>query len=274
MGYFAGSVCLVTGGASGIGKALCAELARRGARVIIADINTELGQQTAAEIAPSGNRAKFVCLDVTDYAAFEKLVADTISEFGRLDYLFNNAGIAIIGEARDNSYEDWCKVIDTDLYGPVHGVVAAYPRMVQQGFGHIINIASVAGLVAPPDIASYTASKHGVVGLSLALRIEGADLGVKVSVVCPGFIQTPIYDSRLIKLDRERMLAEAPKGMPPAKCAQHILKGVQQNKAIILVTVMARIMYWLHRISPGLYLLVGRHFVREMRKKYRIDDAR
>ena len=164
-------------------------------------------------------------------------------------------------------------MIDTNLYGPVNGVAAAYPLMAAQGSGHIVNIASGAGLVTPPALASYTTSKHGVVGLSLALRIEGADLGVKVSVVCPGFIQTPIYQSRAIKLDQERMLADAPKGMTPERCASKILKGVQKNKAIILITALAKIAYTLHRISPGLYLRLGRYFVREMRKNYRIDPG-
>ncbi len=273
MGSFTGSVCLVTGGASGIGKALCTELIRRGARVVITDINTELGQQTAAEIDPSSSNTEFVSLDVTDYTAFEKLVTDTISKYKRLDYLFNNAGVVIFGEACDYAIEDWRHVIDTDLYGPVNGVAAAYPRLVQQGFGHIVNIASGAGLVPPPGLASYTTSKHGVVGLSLALRIEGADLGVRVSVVCPGFVQTPIYQSRAIMLDQDRLLADAPTGITPEKCAREILKGVQKNKAIILVTAMAKIAYLFHRISPGLYLRLARRFMREMRKKYRVENT-
>ncbi len=271
MRSFEDSVCLVTGGASGIGKALCVELTRQAARVIIADINAELGQKTATEISSSNNKANFVRLDVTDYSAFEMLVNDTISKYGRLDYLFNNAGVVIFGEARDCAIEDWRHVIDTDLYGPVHGVAAAYPRLVQQGFGHIVNIASGAGLVTPPGLASYTASKHGVVGLSLALRIEGAELGVNVSVVCPGFVQTSIFQSRAIMLDQGRMLADAPTGITPGKCAREILKGVQKNKAIILVTAMARIAYLLHRISPGLYLRLAERFMREMRKKYRVE---
>jgi NAD(P)-dependent dehydrogenase (short-subunit alcohol dehydrogenase family) len=274
MKSFQDCICIITGGASGIGKALCAELAQRGARVIITDINSELGEKTAETIKESGGNAQFVALDVTDYASFQRVVDDTISNFDRLDYLFNNAGIAIFSEARDCTYEDWCKVIDTDLYGPVNGVASAYPQMVRQGFGHIVNIASIAGLVAPTHLASYTASKHGVVGLSLSLRIEAADLGVKVSVVCPGFIRTPIYQSRTINLDQNRLLNEAPKGMSPEKCAGLILKGVERNKAIILVTKIAKVFYLLQRISPGLYLCFGRRIMREIRKKYRLRSIK
>jgi NAD(P)-dependent dehydrogenase (short-subunit alcohol dehydrogenase family) len=270
MESFSGRVCLVTGGASGIGKAICAELARRGAQVVVTDIDSELGEKTAASIGQSKGTARFVALDVTDHFAFKKVVEDTILTFGRLDYLFNNAGIAILSEARDCASEDWHKVIDTNLYGAVHGVVSAYPRMVEQGFGHIVNIASAAGLVVPTHLASYTASKHGVVGLSLSLRIEGADLGVKVSVVCPGFIRTPIYNSRTIKLDQKSLLSDAPEGMSPEKCAGIILRGVERNKALILVTALAKVIYWLHRITPGLSLYLGKRFMRKARHKYRI----
>ncbi|UCE55398.1 MAG: SDR family oxidoreductase [Desulfobacterales bacterium] len=274
MRSFQDCICIVTGGASGIGKALCAEVAHRGAQVIITDINSDLGEKTAETIKESGGNAQFVTLDVTDYASFQRVVDDTISDFGRLDYLFNNAGIAIFSEARDCTQEDWCKVIDTDLYGPVNGVASAYPQMVRQGFGHIVNIASIAGLVAPTHLASYAASKHGVVGLSLSLRIEAAHLGVKVSVVCPGFIRTPIYQSRTINLDQNRLLNEAPKGMSPEKCAGLILKTVERNKAIILITKIAKVFHLLQRISPGLYLYFARRIMREVRNKYRLKSIK
>jgi NAD(P)-dependent dehydrogenase (short-subunit alcohol dehydrogenase family) len=272
MGFYSDRVCIVTGAASGIGRALSIELARSGARVILTDINSELGRQTAETIAQSHDDVQFVALDVTDLDAFKTVVDDAFMTFGRLDYLFSNAGIAIFGEARDYTDQDWREVIATNLNGPVNGVAATYSRMAQQGFGHIVNIASAAGLIAPTHLASYTASKHGVVGLSMACRIEGADLGVKVSVVCPGFIHTPIYHSRTIKLDQHRMLADAPKGMPPEKCARIILRGVEKNKALILVTLAAKVIYWMNRISPGLCLYLGKWMARDVRRKYRLED--
>ena len=273
MGLFSNKTAIITGGASGIGAALAQELARRGAIVTLADVNAGLLEETAAGIVKAGGKAKAVILDVTDLEAVKKLVADTVSEYGRLDYIFNNAGVVVFAEARDYDYlDDWRKIIDVDLYGPVNGVVAAYPVMIKQGFGHIVNTASLAGLMPCEPFCSYSAAKHGVVGLSLTLRMEGADLGVKVSVVCPGLIQTPMYNARTINIDQEELHRIAPKGLPPEKCASVILRGVERNKPIIVVTFMARIAWILYRISPGMMLWSGTRIVRHFRKKLRVSD--
>lgn len=263
MGVYTGKVAIITGGASGIGRALGEELARRGAQAILADMNAKLLEETAASIADAGHRAKTVNIDVTDFEAVKKMVDDTVSEYGRLDYIFNNAGVVTFGEARDLSYDDWRKVIDTDLYGVVNGVMAAYPIMVKQGFGHIVNTASLAGLVPAMGIVPYVTSKYGVVGLSNALRSEGADLGVKVSVVCPGLIDTPMKNSKVIKVDREKLLAAAPKLLPVEKCAAEILRGVERNRAIIVVTASAKFFWVLHRLSPTLVMW----FIRKVHTK-------
>jgi len=272
MGIFNDKIAIVTGGASGIGRGVVEELARRGATVIIADVQIEMAQEVAETITQAGGTAKAVNLDVTDYEAVKRLVDDTAVEYGRLDYMFNNAGVAIFAEARDATYEDWKKVIDVDLYRPVNGSVAAYAVMVKQGFGHIINTASLAGLMPATHLSWYVTSKHGVVGLSHSLRLEGAALGVKVSVVCPGIIKTPMFYSPTIKMDQEKLLNQAPKGMPPEKCARVILKGVERNKATIVVTVSAKIAYMLYRISPGMMLWLGEKIIKRARKELREDN--
>jgi short-subunit dehydrogenase len=141
--------------------------------------------------------------------------------------------------------------------------------MVKQGFGHIVNTASLAGLVPVPSSISYVATKYGVVGISNALRVEGANYGVKVSVVCPGLIDTGMKAAKMINIDREKVLATSPKLLPAEDCARVIIKGVMRNKAIITVTPMAKILYLLHRLSPGFtrWLLRRIHTkaVREMR---------
>jgi len=272
MEIFADKIVIITGGASGIGRALGQELAARGAYVILADVNSQLLQETSGAIEKADYHVKSAVVDVSDFDSVKKLIDDTVSEHGRLDYLFNNAGIAIGGEARDCAYDDWRKVIDVNLYGVVNGVVAAYPIMVKQGFGHIINTASLAGLTPAVGEISYTASKYGVVGLSNALRVEGADLGVKVSVVCPGFIDTPIFQtSKLVNLDREKLLQLTPKRLSPEECARVILRGVERNKATIVVTFLAKFLWILHRISPGLVLLLWRYTIRRMREA-RIEE--
>ncbi len=270
---FNDKIAIVTGGASGIGRALVEELARRGAKVIIADIRGELAREVAHNVTGAGGKAKAVNLDVTDYEAVKKLVEDTAADYGRLDYMFNNAGVAVFAEARDAVYEDWKKVIDVNLFGPVNGSVAAYAVMVRQGFGHIINTASLAGLMPATHLSWYVTSKHGVVGLSYALRLEGAALGVKVSVVCPGLIKTHMYYSATIKMNQEKLLERVPEGMPCGKCARVILKGVERNKATIVVGVPAKIAYILYRISPGMMLRLGVKVMKWARKEFR-DEGR
>jgi len=265
---FDGSTAIITGGASGIGKALGEELAGRGARVILADINASLLEETVGSLTARGLMVEGAELDVTDFEAVRELVEGKASEHGRLDYMFNNAGIAIAGEAHDFSIADWRRVIDTNLYGVIHGVASAYPLMVRQGGGHIVNTASMAGIVPAVGLISYTASKYGVVGLSNALRTEGSHYGVKVSVVCPGFIRTPIYETiELLKVDRDKLMKLAPEGMPCDDCARIILRGVERNKAIITVTAMAKAFWAMQRLSPALVrALFGLGLARPMRK--------
>lgn len=271
MDVFSDKTAIVTGGASGIGRALGEELAHRGAKVILSDINEELLKETTESIARAGGQVKSVTLDVRDLDAVKKLVDDTVAEYGWLDYIFNNAGIGVLGEARDFSPEDWKNVIDINLYGVVNGVIAAYPVMVKQQAGHIVNTASLAGLIPTAGLISYAASKHGVVGLSYSLRCEGAALGVKVSVVCPGFIQTPIYESKTLKMDREKFLAMAPKGMAPERCAREILQGVERNKAAIVITPMGKFFWPLYRLWPGLVLWLWQRNMKKLRA-IRIED--
>jgi NAD(P)-dependent dehydrogenase (short-subunit alcohol dehydrogenase family) len=268
MSVFEGKTAMVTGGGSGIGRAVCEALADRGARVVVADLDGAAADLVARGIAARGGRAEGKPLDVRDAAAVQKLVDDTAAEHGRLDYMFNNAGIAIMGEERDVSLDDWNRVLDVDLHGVVHGVRAAYPVMVRQGAGHIVNTASVAGLVPAALEISYTAAKYGVVGLSHALRAEGAKLGVKVTVVCPGFINTPILQVSPIRMavDRARLLSMTPKPMPPDRCARIILDGVAKNRSTIVPTAHAKLLYLIQRMSPDLGIALATAVVERVRK--------
>jgi NADP-dependent 3-hydroxy acid dehydrogenase YdfG len=171
-------VAIVTGGASGIGQALCHALATRGTMVIVADINAEGAQDVAAAIRLRGGQAAAHKVDVADAHSVNQLVQHTVAAHRRLDYLFNNAGIAVTADARDLRLEHWHQVIAVNLLGVIYGVQAAYPIMVQQGHGHIVNTASLAGLLPYPTNLPYATTKHAVVGLSLSLRAEAADLGV------------------------------------------------------------------------------------------------
>ncbi len=267
MGSFEGKIAIVTGGASGIGRAVCEALGARGATVVVADIAADAAAEVARGITGRGGRAEGKPLDVRDADAVAKLVGDTAAAHGRLDYLFNNAGIAIMGEERDVSLDDWRRVLDIDLNGVVYGVRAAYPIMLKQGHGHIVNTASLAGLVPAPGEISYVAAKFGVVGLSYSLRAEGARFGVKVSVVCPGFIDTPILHTSPIRFaaDRARLLKMVPKPMPPEEAARVILRGVEKNRATIVVTGHAKLLWALHRLSPSITLRIGEWAIDRLR---------
>ncbi|MDD5399107.1 MAG: SDR family NAD(P)-dependent oxidoreductase [Dehalococcoidia bacterium] len=260
MSVFNGKVAIVTGAGSGIGKGLAGELARRGANVVISDINAGRIEQVAQGIARDGGKVTSSVVDVSNYDAVKNMVNDAVDAHARIDYIFNNAGIAVAGPAKDFTIDDWRNVIDIDFYGVVHGVAVAYPIMVKQGFGHIINTASIAGLAPLPGIASYVAGKYGVVGLSNALRIEGAGHGVKVSVVCPGYIKTAIFtDSKIINIDVGKR-AQMPDwgGLTPDECAKRILRGVERNKAFIILTGFAQYLSLLNRISPDLVIWIMR----------------
>jgi NAD(P)-dependent dehydrogenase (short-subunit alcohol dehydrogenase family) len=252
---FKDKVAIVTGGGSGIGQALCEELGRRGARVVAADVNLERAEQVAAGISETGGQAEATHLDVTRSDDIQKRIDQTVSNQGRLDYMFNNAGIATLGEVRDMTPEQWDRIIQINLMGVVYGTTAAYSLMVKQGFGHIVNTASQAGLYPVALTTSYALTKHGVVGLSTSLRAEGAGLGVKVSVICPGPVASRIVDdaTRLGAYEKD-VFTEVPSFMlmDASKAARVILKGVARNRAIIVFPFLARYLWWLHRISPSI----------------------
>jgi len=254
MDFYSGKIALVTGGASGIGRALAQALAARGATVVVADLNAPAAQEVTAALVKAGQKAEAAALDVTDAAAFEAVVSQAWARHGRLDLFFNNAGIGgAYAEVQELTLAQWRRVLDVNLFGVIHGITAVYPRMVKQGFGHIINTASAAGLIPCPMMGPYTTAKHGVVGLSKGLRAEAKALGVRVSAVCPGFIETAIFEksTEYSGIKREEVEKLMPATLSAAECAKVILAGVRSNRAIITVTALAAIAWWLWRWLPG-----------------------
>lgn len=267
---FAGATAIITGGASGIGRALAEELAKRGGEVVLADLQIELAQEVASGIQAAGGKAAAVKLDVADFSAVEQLVQETVKRTGRLDYMFNNAGIGIGGDLNHYGINDWNYILDVNLRGVIHGVQAAYQVMLAQGFGHIVNTASLAGLMPSPGVVSYATTKYAVVGLSQSLRAAAAPLGIRVSVFCPGFVRTAIlsgggkYGRALIEMSPEQKqslqeVIEEFKPMPPNIFARRALDLVAKNKAIIVLPSRWKLFWWLNRLSPSL----GLHFAQK-----------
>jgi NAD(P)-dependent dehydrogenase (short-subunit alcohol dehydrogenase family) len=195
---------------------------------------------------------------VRSYPSFERAVAEAVQRSGRIDYLFNNAGVGVGGEVDSYTLDDWNDVFDVNLRGVVHGIQAAYPIMIRQRSGHIVNTASMAGLITTVSQASYAATKHAVVALSKTLRLEAERHGVQVSVLCPGVIRTPIITGgvygRNDGVSDEDLLksAETLRPMAPEKFAERALRAVFRGDAIIVVPAWWKALWYLERLSPAL----------------------
>lgn len=274
MNHYADKVAIVTGGGSGIGRALSEALGQSNAIVFVADINAAAGERVTTGITAHGRHAHMVEVDVARSEAVDNLVSQAVGKYGRLDYMFNNAGIGLVGEIRDMEMSDWQRILNINLWGVIHGTSSAYKVMVSQGFGHIVNTASGAGLCPAPMNVAYAATKYAVVGLSTSLRHEAAGLGVKVSVVCPGFIRTGITESTTyIGIERNAAVKQASafRMMDPADCARIVLRAVTHNQAIIPVTAEAHLAWRFYRMAPGLHDLLGRIVAGKYRKSFRQD---
>lgn len=257
----AGQIAIVTGGASGIGRALGEELAARGCTVVLADRQVQLARDVVLKIEQQGGSASAADLDVRDRAAFETLARDVRARFGRIDLLFNNAGIGVGGGMETYEPEDWDDVFDVNLRGVANGVHAVYPILIEQRAGQIVNTASIAGLIPSPSLGSYTASKHAVVGLTKALRVEAKVFGVRASVLCPGMVRTPIltggrYGRLKLTLTEEQILRlwDRFRPMAPELFARRAVDAVLRDQAVIVLPRWWKAFWYLERFSPTLSL--------------------
>jgi NAD(P)-dependent dehydrogenase (short-subunit alcohol dehydrogenase family) len=270
--YFRGKVAIVTGGASGIGREICRYLAARSATVHVADLDVQRGMEIAAEL--NGMRpdsASFHPVDVASEEQVRSLVASVTAFEGKLDLMFNNAGIGTDGEFADLTMDDWRRMANVNFWGVVYGTDAAFRYMKDRGSGQIVNVSSLAGLIPGGLMTSYVATKHAVTGLTLGLRPEGRVYGVRVNLLCPGFLETEIHDHSRKVTDYLREEPSRGKKSPfptAAKVIGQMMRGVERDRAIIVAPRLHKVFWWMYRLVPASVPLMWEKIIRHLKKEW------
>lgn len=278
MSELRGKVCAVTGAGSGIGRALAVELARRGARPAISDVDADGLAATAALVGGDVHRA---VVDVSDREAVEAWAADVAAHHGVVHQIFNNAGIALARTVLQSDYADYEQVLAVNLWGVIHGTKAFLPHVVASGDGHVTNISSVNGFLAQARMSHYCTTKFAVRGFTESLRAEMLAAGhrVGVTVVHPAGVRTNIADAALAEarrrgfvptaadLRRHATFNERVLRMAPAEAARIILDGVEAGRARVLVGRDARIVDALVRLLPARYTPLSVALERRLRRR-------
>ncbi|ALX05538.1 MULTISPECIES: SDR family NAD(P)-dependent oxidoreductase [Aeromicrobium] len=248
MTHYSHKVAVVTGAASGIGRALAVELGRRGATVAVCDVDAAGLAETQRLVEATGARVRGDLVDVAERERVEEYARDVVADLGRVNLVFNNAGIAYSGTVEEMSYKDVEKIMDVDFWGVVHGTKAFLPHLVESGDGHVVNISSIFGMFSMPSQSAYNAAKFAVRGFTESLRQEMAlaQRPVKVTCVHPGGIATNIARNadQAEGRDHDELARSFDKvaRTSPEKAAQVILAGVEKGKARVLVGADAHVL--------------------------------
>lgn len=249
-------LCFITGAASGIGKATAEAAAREGARLVLTDINAEALNAVCDAISAEGGQVLAQrALDIADFDAVQDFCLDVLKQHGTPNIIMNIAGIAIWGDITKLQHQHWRSVIDVNLMGPIHVMECLVPAMVDAGNGgHIVNVASAAGLFALPWHSAYSASKFGLRGLSEVLRFDLKRHHIKVHVVCPGAVNTGLVKAvKIVGIDQDDPDVVAMReqfqrhSISPETAADAILKGIKKNRFIVYTSSDIRLGYWFKR---------------------------
>lgn len=262
-----GKRCLITGAASGIGRATAFAAAGRGAILLLTDLNEPGLAETAALVAAAGGTvAWFRAADVADHAAVVALADEVHAAHGSVDVVMNVAGISVWGPIERLEHHHWRRTVDVSLMGPIHVLECFVPPMVAAGRGgHVVNVSSAAGLFGLPWHAAYSAAKFGLRGVSEVLRFDLRRHRIGVSLVCPGGVRTPIVDTtEIVGVDRSKPAAAAflrqfeRHAKTPEHVAERILDGIERNRSIVYTSADIRIGHWFQRVFPPAYELAMR----------------
>lgn len=267
---FEGKTAIVTGAASGIGREIARQLAAAGAIVLVTDLaRTDLAA-VVDEITAAGGRAEAMPVDVTSREDLQAAVDHVVAAHGRLDYMVNNAGVAIFGEFDVVTLDDWDTIIDVNLRGVAYGTRIAYEQMVRQGGGHIICTASVAGLVPVPLQTHYCATKAAVVQMCKTLAVEARDHHITVTAYCPAFVESGMFDNNTLRgtmegTDARRMVPIKP--LATDKAVRALLAGVAKRREIVITPLYGRLGWWLERAAPAAAMKMHRFTLKETRRR-------
>lgn len=256
----AGQVAAITGAGSGIGRALAIQLAARGCKVAVADVNAEQLLETAALVNSEGGTCSTHVVDVANREAVESFAADVVEEHGGVNLVINNAGVTLIDSADKVLYSDFEWIMNINFWGVVYGSKAFLPYLREADAAHIVNLSSLFGLMSLPLQSAYNASKFAVRGFTEALKMELAGSPIGVSCVHPGGIKTSIAtNSRIgeeaLSVSREELLSEFDKAAitTAERAAELIIRGIEKDKRRILIGRDAKIMDWIVRHFPSTY---------------------
>jgi len=243
---------LVTGGAAGIGRAVCEAFAAQGAYVYAADINEDGVKAVAAKSAGAITPLR---MDVSQQGDFQQAIVQIVADHGQLDILVNNAGIAVAGAFSDTSMDEIEKIMNINLWSVLYGSKLAYTQMLKQGHGHLVNVSSSGGMMPVPNQTMYSAIKHAVLGFSHSLREEAALKGIKVSTVIPGMVQSDLWDNAVNIKDynmKKNMQSTGLKPISAQDAAKAILAGISANDRSIVFPAITKIIVRLYQLMPNL----------------------
>lgn len=246
---------IVTGAASGLGLAICERLANTGWKLLIADINEQRLSLAETKLQALGADTKALVIDVTKYEALEQAAASLQQNWGGVDLVFNNAGIATAGTIEELTLEDWHRTIDIDLWSVIYGCKVFAPLLKKQGGGHIINTASSAGTMAPPEMAAYNVAKAGVVSISETLKIELCRDNIGVTVICPTVFVTSLGDTigseRAMEKALLKQLEESK--VTPKHIVKDVITAIERDRLYVMTQSDAKWGWRFKRFFPELY---------------------
>jgi NAD(P)-dependent dehydrogenase (short-subunit alcohol dehydrogenase family) len=247
---------VITGAASGLGRAMALALASRGCRIAIADIDMKGAAETLSMVERAGGSGEVYKLDVRAIAEWEAMADHLFEEWGKVDVLINNAGVVAVGHVGEVSMEDWEWIFGINFWGMLYGCHAFVPRMKAQAGGHIVNVASAAGILCMQEQAPYNTTKAGVIALSETLRSELSPFGIGVTAVCPMFFKTNLLEEMRFTDDFESEFAHCTFDNARSSAdevAEAVVKAIEKKRLYVIPQRPGRVLWYIKRLSPGFY---------------------